>query len=83
VLQWVCVIEQAAHVRIRNVGTRQVAASGAWTDEQTYVAQLWWYEMPHGRTLTCHFDGDGLRLEQHVNVAFGPTNRPMLAGQLA
>jgi CubicO group peptidase (beta-lactamase class C family) len=76
-------IEQAAHLRIRNVGTRQVAASGAWTDEQTYVAQIWWYETPFGRTLTCRFDGDRLQIEQQVNVAFGPTDRPLLAGRLA
>jgi len=60
-----------------------VAASGAWTDDQTYVAQLWWYETPFKRTLTCRFEGDRLRVEQQVNVAFGPTERPLLNGRLA
>ena len=60
-----------------------VAASGAWTDEQTYVAQLWWYETPFARTLTCHFDGDRLIVQQQANVSFGPTERPQLEGRLA
>jgi hypothetical protein len=60
-----------------------VAASGAWTDERTYVAQLWWYETPFARTLTCNFDGDRLIVQQQANVSFGPTERPQLEGRLA
>jgi CubicO group peptidase (beta-lactamase class C family) len=60
----------------------QVAASGAWTDKQTYVAQLCWYETPFRRTLTCRFDGDSLSVEQQANVSFGSTDRPTLEGHL-
>ncbi|MCL4544643.1 MAG: beta-lactamase family protein [Chloroflexi bacterium] len=60
----------------------KVAASGAWTDEHTYVAQLWWYETPFGRTLTCRFGGDRLLLQQQANVSFGSTTRPTLEGRL-
>ena len=59
-----------------------VAASGAWADERTYVAQLWWYETPFGRTLTCRFEGERLAVDQQVNVGFGPTDRPHLEGRL-
>ncbi|HEY8741719.1 MAG TPA: serine hydrolase [Chloroflexota bacterium] len=58
----------------------KVAARGAWMDEQTYVAQLWWYETPFRRTLTCRFDGNSLSLEQQANVSFGSTDRPTLEG---
>lgn len=61
----------------------RVAASGAWTDERTYVAQLWWYETPFKRTLTCRFNGDRVTVKQRLNVAFGPTVRPRLEGRSA
>jgi CubicO group peptidase (beta-lactamase class C family) len=59
----------------------KVAASGAWSDERTYVVELWWYETPFRRTLTCRFDGDRLTVEQQMNVSFGPTERPRLEGR--
>lgn len=59
-----------------------VAASGAWKDEQTYVAQLWWCDTSVGRTLTCRFEGDRLLVEQEANVSFGPTARSDLKGQM-
>jgi CubicO group peptidase (beta-lactamase class C family) len=59
-----------------------VAASGAWLDELTYVVQLWWYETPFGRTLTCRFDDDGVVIEQRANVSFGSTDRPTLVAHL-
>lgn len=33
-----------------NTAPWKVAASGAWTNDATYVVQLWWYETPYGRT---------------------------------
>jgi hypothetical protein len=59
----------------------RVAAGGAWLDECTYVARLWWYETPFARTLTCHFAQDQLLLDQQINVSFGPTDRPRLEGR--
>ena len=58
-----------------------LAAAGAWADERTYVAQLWWAETPFGRTLTCRFEGDRVRVEQQGHVAFGPAERPVLHGR--
>ena len=59
----------------------EVAASGAWTDDDTYVAQLWWRRTPFRRTLTCRFSDGRVRVDQQANVAFGPTERPTLEGR--
>jgi hypothetical protein len=58
----------------------KVAASGAWTDDQTYVAELWLYETPFRRTLVCHFDGNRIIVEQQANVGFGQAEPPRLEG---
>ena len=63
-------------------GSQQVAACGAWTDETTYTAKLWWYETPYAQRLTCRFSGDRLTLEQQANVSFGPTTPSSLKGRL-
>jgi CubicO group peptidase (beta-lactamase class C family) len=60
-----------------------VAASGAWTDERTYAAQLWWDQTAYGRRLTSRFDGHTITIEQEQNVSFGPTARASLQGTLA
>lgn len=61
----------------------KVAGSGAWTDEETYTARIWWYETPLARTLTCHFAGDRLTLEHVANVGFGPIEVSTLHCSLA
>ena len=60
-----------------------VAASGAWADETTYVAQLYYYETPFATQLTFHFTGDALELTQLVNVSFGPVEPTQLVGRVA
>lgn len=70
----------------RRLGTQapianEVAASGAWTADDTYTAELWWYRTPFRRTLTCRFDGRGVAIDQSANLANGPTERPRLVGQ--
>jgi hypothetical protein len=60
----------------------KVGASGAWTDDQTYTARLWWYQTPVARTLTCRFVDDRLTVEQQTNVGFGPSGT-LLKGQVA
>jgi CubicO group peptidase (beta-lactamase class C family) len=61
----------------------KIGASGAWTDDATYTAKLWYYETPFARTLTCRFAGDRLVVDQQANVGFGPTAGPQLAGRAA
>ena len=59
-----------------------LVASGAWTSEDTYTAELWWYQTPFRRTLSCRFFSDGVRVEQRANLSFGSTERPRLDGTL-
>ncbi|MBN1933058.1 MAG: serine hydrolase [Anaerolineae bacterium] len=61
--------------------SRPVAASGAWTDEHTYVIKLCFHETPFCPTLICRFDADRLTFEFKANVAFGPVERPPVKGK--
>jgi CubicO group peptidase (beta-lactamase class C family) len=63
-----------------------VAASGAWTAEDTYTVRLSFNETPFVPTLTFHFVGEQLEYQKYLNVSFGgPTAlaRPVLVGKLA
>jgi CubicO group peptidase (beta-lactamase class C family) len=60
---------------------RAVAASGAWSDDNTYVAQLLAYETPFRLTLTLRFAEDLLRFDNQINVELFPTERPQLVGR--
>jgi CubicO group peptidase (beta-lactamase class C family) len=60
-----------------------VAASGAWIDDRSYAAQLWWDQTAYGRRLTSQFHGDRITIEQEQNVSFGPTVRASLEGTRA
>lgn len=66
----------------RQTGTWPIAGRGAWADDATYVAKLWWHETPFARTLTCRFAGDDLTIEQRPNVGFGPTDTTRLTGRI-
>ena len=59
-----------------------VAASGAWTADDTYTVKLAYYETPLAITFTCRFAGDRvLLLNVEYSVNFGPTNPPLLVGE--
>ncbi|MCS7061289.1 MAG: serine hydrolase [Anaerolineae bacterium] len=60
---------------------RKVAASGAWTADDTYTVKLCFYETPFRPTLTFHFTGKRVRYTYEANASFGPTKRPTLIGQ--
>ncbi len=55
-----------------------LAASYAWTDENTLVLHAWLLHTPFAHTLTCSFSGTEMKYQRKVNVAFGPTQFPML-----
>jgi CubicO group peptidase (beta-lactamase class C family) len=57
-----------------------VAASGAWTDDDTFRVKACFYETPFCTTLSLRFAGDALVLDQEANVGFGPAKRPTLVG---
>jgi CubicO group peptidase (beta-lactamase class C family) len=57
-------------------GTR-VAASGAWTAEDTFTIVVRLYETPFYHTLVCHFAGDEILVEIQVNVSL-ESMKPLL-----
>jgi len=57
-----------------------VAASGAWTDDDTFAVKACLYETPFCATLGLRFAGDALVFDQEMNVGFGPTRQPTLVG---
>jgi hypothetical protein len=60
-----------------------VAAAGAWTANDTYVAKLIFYETPFVRTATCRFGGEQLATAQFdldMNVSFAEVKNARLVG---
>ena len=55
-----------------------MAGSYAWTDENTLALHSWLLHTPFAHTLTCRFSGNDMKYQHKVNVAFGPTEQPML-----
>jgi CubicO group peptidase (beta-lactamase class C family) len=70
--------------RVRSIpdGAYAVAASGAWTDDDTFTVKACFHETPFCATLSLRFAGDALVLDREMNVANGPTKRPTLVGLL-
>ena len=60
----------------------KVAAAGAWSAPDTYVAQVWAYETPFGFTATSRFDGDQVTLELAHNVGLPEPEKATLCGRL-
>ena len=60
----------------------RVAASGAWTADDTFALGLCWYRTPFCPRLTCRFAGDEVALDYRLNVSFGPLERPTIVGRL-
>jgi CubicO group peptidase (beta-lactamase class C family) len=58
-----------------------VAASGAWTANDTFTAKLCFYETPVIVTLRLKFAGRELQYNAEANVGFGPTKEPQLTGR--
>jgi hypothetical protein len=59
-----------------------VAASGAWTADDTFTAQLCFPETPYLITLSLVFSADRLQFDPTWNVSFGPTKPGRLVGEL-
>jgi CubicO group peptidase (beta-lactamase class C family) len=58
-----------------------VAASGAWTATDTYMAKLCFYETPFVVTIRLTFSGDELQYNAESNVGFGSTKESSLVGK--
>lgn len=59
-----------------------VAASGAWTADDTFTAKLCFYETPYIITVRLKFSGQELQWNAESNVSFGPTKDPQLTGRV-
>ena len=57
-----------------------VAASGAWTENDTFTAKLCFYETPFLVTTQLKFAGDELLYHAKTNVGFGPSGEARLLG---
>ena len=57
-----------------------VAASGAWTSEDVYVAKVCFCQTPYYLTFHLRFEGDRLQFDAEYNVSFGATRQPPLTG---
>ena len=60
-----------------------IAASGAWTADDTFTAKICLYETPFIHTVSLKFSGDELRFNSEANVAFGSGRDPELVGTRA
>jgi CubicO group peptidase (beta-lactamase class C family) len=58
-----------------------MAASGAWTEDNTFTARLCFYETPYIITVTLTFSEDEVRYNAEANVGFGPTREPERVGK--
>ncbi len=59
-----------------------VAASGAWTADDTYTVQLAQYRTPFIMTIRLKFTDDEVTLEREMNVGFGNTKPAVLTGKV-
>ena len=59
-----------------------IAASGAWTRDDTFTLKLCLYETPFYSTMVFRFNGDQLLLDSEHNVSFlVQTTLPQLVGE--
>lgn len=61
--------------------TQPVAASGAWTSDDTYTIQFAQYRAPFIATIRLKFAGDTMTYEREMNVGFGPQKPVVLTGK--
>jgi CubicO group peptidase (beta-lactamase class C family) len=57
-----------------------LAASGAWTADDTYTVKVCQYRTTFIQTIRLKFSGDDVALDTEQNVSFGDTKEPTLTG---
>ena len=62
-------------------GPVAVAASGAWSSEDTYTAIVWRYQTPFSTTYDFRFSGDEVILEIEANLSLEPAGRIRAVGK--
>jgi hypothetical protein len=63
------------------LATQPVAASGAWTEDDTFTAKLCFYETPFIFTVRLKFSEAEVRCDTEANVGFGPLKQTQLLGK--
>jgi CubicO group peptidase (beta-lactamase class C family) len=58
-----------------------LAASGAWSEGETFTTKLCFYETPFILTVRLKFVGDEVRCDAASNVGFGPSKQSQLVGK--
>ncbi len=58
-----------------------LAASGAWTEDETFTAKLCFYETPFTLIVRFKFSGDEVRYSGESNVGFGRLRQAQLVGK--
>ena len=64
-------------------GPSKAAVSGTWTEDDTFVLTVCYYETPFTVTIIVRFDKDRVYYNFKTNVGFGPTEHPQLVGRMA
>ena len=64
-----------------SIPQQPVAASGAWTAEDTFTVKLSFYETTYMITVNLKFSGDEVRCNSEWNATFGPTKEGELVGK--
>ncbi|HEX2909370.1 MAG TPA: serine hydrolase [Chloroflexia bacterium] len=85
---------QRGRMRVNQQGERKLAASGAWTAEDTYTAHFYFLSpvepvplprvvgaMPFGLTLTCRFNGERVAIDLKARPSFAPEMWKEVQGQ--
>jgi CubicO group peptidase (beta-lactamase class C family) len=68
-------------ITVGNLRLCKIAASAAWKDENTLVMLWRYYETPHHDTVTCHFEGDNVKVEFMNGIPGHAETRPVLRGR--
>jgi CubicO group peptidase (beta-lactamase class C family) len=61
-----------------NHGLEPIATSGGWTDADTFMARVFFLEMPYSAKLEFDFSEGRVRFDFGYNVSFGQIRRPQL-----
>jgi hypothetical protein len=61
-------------------GEQPVAASGAWTSDNTYLATVAFYQTPFKLNVRLAFEGNTVVFGREMHVTFGETKLPTLTG---
>jgi CubicO group peptidase (beta-lactamase class C family) len=72
---------QKSRLAYGRMAEQPVAASGAWTQDDTFTVKLCFYETPFIFTLNLKFSGDQVQLDSRSNVGFGSTAQSPLTGK--